>query len=150
MGTRAQFFINDPQDKNKREWLGCVAWDGYPDGDIGEVLDWALSEEQFRERVAEIKQKRDDFCDPEKMDFPFPWKDDLFLTDCTYYWDDESNEVKFTYYHRGFVSLSEYRKGDEDFLDDYDNSDDILPSNISAPSDNNKPLGPDSIMILTQ
>ncbi len=54
MGTRAQFFIGNPSDLASRVWLGCVAFDGYPDGDCGEALVKAKSQEDFTAAVARI------------------------------------------------------------------------------------------------
>jgi hypothetical protein len=142
MGTRAQFFIGDPQDVEGREWLGCVAWDGYPDGDVGDTLKEVTTVEQFRQAITGLMYARDDFCDPATNSFPFPWKDDLFLTDCTYAWYD--NAVQFTYFHRGFMPLKEYLALPDDHEDEHP---DKLLSNVPAPT-SGKPPGPDSIMIL--
>lgn len=145
MGTRAQFFIGNPQDLEGRVWLGCVAWDGYPDGDIGDALKECASEAQFREAIATIAERRDDFCDPATRSFPFPWKDDLYLTDCTYAWFDGA--VQFTYFHRGFVELADYL-ANKSTREAYDEGPEMLPGNVAAPT-SDKPRGPDSIMILS-
>ena len=144
MGTRAQFFIGDPRDLEGRIWLGCVAWDGYPGGDVGEALDGANDDALFLAGVAQLKAERDDFCDPTERSFPFPWKDDLFLTDCTYALFD--GEVQYASFHRGFIPLSRVLSAGE--------SDEIwagiaeLPGNVPAPT-SDLPKGPDSIMILS-
>lgn len=141
MGTRAQFFIGNPSDLEGREWLGCVAWDGYPDGDCGDALKDAKTEAEFRAGVAKIAAARDDFCDPSERSFPFPWKDDLYLTDCTYAWF--AGAPQFTYFHRGFSPLPEFLARETD-----DDGPDTLPSNVAAPV-SAKPPGPDSIMIVS-
>jgi len=145
MGTRAQFFIGDPRNIETREWLGTVAWDGYPDGDIGEILLGANTERKFRNRIKKIANNRDDFCDPQKYDFPFPWKNDLFLTDCTYAFFD--GDVQFTYYHHGFEPLTKYLKDDE-FRENYFKVEDALSHHVPAPVGAGRQGGPDSILIL--
>lgn len=136
MGTRAQFFIGDPRDVVNRKWLGTLAWDGYPEGDC-KVLAKCKTESAFRLAVAKLARKRDDFCDPQTNSFPFPWNDDLFLTDCTYAFFDKA--VQYASYHNGFVPASEWG-GDPDTWPE-------LPHNTPAPIGDGPP-GPDSIMIL--
>ena len=82
MGTRAAFFVGDPRDIKGREWLGCVDWDGYPEG-VG-LVPMAAHEAEYRAAVAKLREERDDFTGPEGDRFPFPWTDNLFLTDCVY------------------------------------------------------------------
>ncbi|WP_332690025.1 hypothetical protein [Devosia sp.] len=144
MGTRAQFFIGNPMDLETREWLGCVAWDGYPDGDCGGLAK-ASSEVGFRALVADLKAKRDDFCDPAERSFPFPWRNDLFLTDYTYALFDGA--VQMTCFHRGFIPLSEYLKG-EAVANAYHDGAERLPSNVPAPV-SALPPGPDSIIVIS-
>jgi len=98
MGTRAAFFVGDPRDINDREWLGCVNFDGYPDG-VGQVPH-AKTEDEFRLAVAAERSERKDFTDPKDDYFPFPWQDDLFLTDCVYAFFD--GKVWLSWFHRGF------------------------------------------------
>ena len=145
MGTRAQFFIGDPQDVSGREWLGCVAWDGYPSGDVGDLLKDVVSEGQFREAIDMLAEKRDDFCDPSKHSFPFPWRDDLFLTDVTYAWFGRS--VQVTWFHRGFIPLAAYLAGSDEEREAYHEGPESLPGNVAAPISEG-PKGPDSIMII--
>jgi hypothetical protein len=146
MGTRAQFFVGDPRDVNGREWLGCVAWDGYPDGDCGEALKTAATEAEFRAGIASLAAKRDDFCDPATRSFPFPWRNDVFLTDCTYAWFDGA--VRYTSFHRGFVSLAAYLGFSDDEAEAYHSQPEQLTRDVAAPITGGPP-GPDSIMILT-
>ncbi len=143
MGTRAQFFIGNPQDIEGREWLGTVAWDGYPNGDCGDAVRGSKTADEFRAGVAKIAKEREDFGDPDRNSFPFPWRDDLFRTDVTFAFFD--GEVKATYYHAGFRPL-EFFYGEDggEYGDDHQ---DELPSNVPAPS-STKPRGPDSIMII--
>lgn len=148
MGTRASFFIGDPQDMDGREWLGCIAWDGYPDGDCA-VLALATSADEFRAAVAALAASRDDFCDPAKHGFPFPWEDDLFLTDYTYAFF--GGAVQCTCFHSGFAPmaafLAEGAEG-EAFHEEYGKRGDTLPANVKAPAQYDR-KAPDSIIIIT-
>lgn len=146
MGTRAQFFIGNPSDLETRIWLGAVAWDGYPDGDIGDAFKGVTSVHEFREAIDKIALQRNDYCDPDKRSFPFPWKDDLYLTDCTYAWFEDA--VQFTYFHSGFMPLEEYLGLTDEQREEIDDREDQLPDNVPAPT-SALPPGPDSIMIFT-
>lgn len=145
MGTRASFFVGDPSDTASRFWLGCVAFDGYPSGDCGQELVKARTQEEFIGAVSNINAVRDDFTDAAQNSFPFPWKDDLYLTDYTYAFFD--GRVQVTCFHGGWRDLT----GDlvagksNPWPDDVE---DELPGDIPAPSGEGPP-GPDSIMIIT-
>lgn len=82
MGTRADFYdgLDGPED-----WLGSVAWDGYPGGVPDEVR-LAEDRETFREAVAEFLADRDDGTTPERG-WPWPWEDSR-TTDYAYAWQD--------------------------------------------------------------
>ncbi|HET6610148.1 MAG TPA: hypothetical protein VFG62_26020 [Rhodopila sp.] len=147
MGTRAQFFIGDPQDIQGRVWLGTVGWDGYPDGDMAPLADCS-TEQRFREVLNDIVSKRRDYCDPNTNDFPFPWKDDLFLTDCTYAFRDGA--VYFNYFHSRPMPMAEYLGMTEEQLEAYREGGDFLPRNVLAPLNVGAPPGPDSIMFITE
>ena len=123
--------------------LGCVAWDGHPDGDCGQTLRNVTNPEAFRDAVLKIKASRDDFTDPDKHSFPFPWHDDLFLTDVTYAWFDGA--VRATCFHAGWRPLELFFNKNAKPYDD--NAADELPRNVLSPSGNG-PSGPDSIMIV--
>lgn len=144
MGTRAQFFIGDPSDASARQWLGCVAWDGYPDGDVGKALRGAVDEGAFKARVGLLQTAREDFCDPAKHSFPFPWTDDLYLTDFTYAFFD--GRVQVTCYHGGWRDLARVMNAEKD--DEIWSDVDELPGDVPAP-DGDGPKGPDSIMFVT-
>lgn len=143
MGTRAQFFIGNPSDVANRDWLGCTAWDGYPDGYCGKAFANVETAEQFMAAVDGLKT-RDDFCDPMNNSFPFPWRNDLYLTDYTYAFFDGRMQV--TCYHGGWRDLRAVLAADDD-AEVYDGPDE-LPGNVPAP-DAKGPAGPDSIIIIT-
>lgn len=73
------------------EWIGSVAFDGYPEGFEStpeEIqLITAQSESEFRAAFAEVTSKRDDATLPENG-WPWPWEDSL-LTDFAYVFDCE-------------------------------------------------------------
>lgn len=70
MGTRADFYVGrGPQ----AEWLGSIAWDGYPEGIAADVLK-ARTENAFRSAVTAFIAGRDDGTKPE-MGWPWPWND---------------------------------------------------------------------------
>lgn len=69
MGTRADFYVG--QGKNA-EWLGSIAWDGYPTGEPREVIK-ATSEQQFRNEVAALLASTDHGTRPEQG-WPWPWE----------------------------------------------------------------------------
>lgn len=82
MGTRADFYLGRGQ---SAEWLGSIAWDGYPSAIDDQVL-FAVSPESFREQVAAFLSGRDDATTPD-MGWPWPW-DDSGTTDYAYAFDD--------------------------------------------------------------
>lgn len=146
MGTRAQFFVGDPEKLTERKWLGCVAWDGYPDSFPG--LAPCKTEEEFTAAVRAIALTRDDFCDPAKHGFPFPWTKNLFLTDYTYALI--GSHVLMTRFDRGWISLTDYLR-DAKTRNSYDAGDlDSLPDNVPAPTEKWDRSAPDSIMIISR
>lgn len=146
MGTRAQFFIGNPHTGlDGRKWLGCIAFDGYPDGDCS-TLNGSHNEDDFERRVKTLAGTRDDWCDPVKHGFPFPWTDDLFLTDYTYAFFDGA--VYMTNFHSGWIRLEDFL-GDQAAAEAYDIEPDRLPSDVPAPTVVQDTSAPDSIMILT-
>jgi hypothetical protein len=82
MGTRADFYVGRGRDA---EWLGSIAWDGYPDAMTGNLLQ-ATTPGMFRTEVAAFLAERDDATTPE-MGWPWPWEDSN-LTDYAYAFDD--------------------------------------------------------------
>lgn len=107
MGTRADFYVGRGK---QAEWLGSIAWDGYPDGitPSGDELmppsvpgagqeykriDWpagahlfdATTELEFRARVVRFFLHREDVTLPEQG-WPWPWEDSS-TTDYAYAFD---------------------------------------------------------------
>jgi hypothetical protein len=81
MGTRADFYVGRGE---KAEWLGSIAWDGYPDGITPNVLA-ATTEDEFRAVVKDFATTREDWTAPE-MGWPWPW-DTSHTTDYAYAFD---------------------------------------------------------------
>lgn len=142
MGTRAAFFIGDARDLENREFLGTVAWDGYPDGDCS-TLAKATSPEEFKQLLKELDAARakdsngSDFAGPEGG-FPSPWTDDLFLTDFVYCFFNEATH--FSCFGRDWVKLGEERY--------HDKPKDPSFKNVAAPGGYWDQSKPDSIMII--
>jgi len=83
MGTRADFYIGRGE---KAEWLGSIAFDGYPDGISKDKSVFNIaSESGFRELVAQILQSRNDATLP-SQGWPWPWEDSR-TTDYAYAFD---------------------------------------------------------------
>jgi len=106
MGTRADFYVGRGM---YAEWLGSIGLDGYPDGisltdkerekilpgievhthknfPTGEHLFDSSTEEQYRQRVSQFFENRDDVSLP-AMGWPWPWEDSQ-TTDYAYAFDD--------------------------------------------------------------
>lgn len=127
MGTRAAFWLGDPRDLENREWLGCLHWDGFPDRFA--ILQKASTAELFREAVYGIFDEDGDAWKPPEK-WPYPWDDDIFLTDFTYAFFGGATYV--TCFHHGFETLSQTLEADRE-EDDYDQSDDPTLLNVPAP-----------------
>jgi hypothetical protein len=104
MGTRADFYVGRGE---QAEWLGSIAWDGYPDGisltsaeretrfgiSTAKHYDWpngehlfdAATELEFRERVRQFFANREDITLPEQG-WPWPWETS-HTTDYSYAFD---------------------------------------------------------------
>ena len=90
MGTRADFYIGRGK---SAEWLGSIAWDGYPSGiqpkdsefaKDAHLFDSATADE-FKERLEMFFAGREDVTRPERG-WPWPW-DDSKTTDYAYCFD---------------------------------------------------------------
>lgn len=145
MATRAAFWIGDPRNIENREWVGCVAYDGDPDS--FESLAYVDSETKFREFVNGLHE-RDDFSDPNKGGWPFPWNSDVFLTDFTYTFFD--GEVKATAFYHGFIPFQKLLElnttASDDEIDAYTDHEEYTLHNVPSCCEYDKSQ-PDSIII---
>jgi hypothetical protein len=85
MGTRADFYVGRGE---SAEWLGSIAWDGYPCGVAltGKSVFTAAGEADYRKAVAEFLASEDSATLPE-MGWPWPWNDSG-TTDYAYAFED--------------------------------------------------------------
>lgn len=81
MGTRADFYIGRGE---HAEWLGSIAWDGYPEG-IPQNIKEAVDANSFRLNVTDFLVAREDATLPEDG-WPWPWNDSQ-TTDYAYAFD---------------------------------------------------------------
>lgn len=81
MGTRADFYVGRGQDA---EWIGSIAWDGYPEGIPDEIKE-PRDEKEYRVSVGLFISGRDDGTLPE-MGWPWPWQTS-HTTDYAYAFD---------------------------------------------------------------
>jgi hypothetical protein len=100
MGTRADFYIGRGE---SAEWLGSIAWDGYPDGMEPELVS-AETEDAFKTALAAFASKRDDWTKPEQG-WPWPWETSR-TTDYAYAFDE--GKVWASCFGRGWQSAAEY------------------------------------------
>jgi hypothetical protein len=82
MGTRADFYVGRGENA---EWLGSIAYDGYPDGPRAVAILGSTNEASFRDRVI-AAVAHDDGTKPEDG-WPWPW-DTSHTTDYAYAFDD--------------------------------------------------------------
>lgn len=82
MGTRADFYVGRGK---SAEWLGSIAWDGYPKGIDKQLLD-CTGEAAYRHAVKAFLTKNDGIL-PE-AGWPWPWEDS-FTTDYAYAFENE-------------------------------------------------------------
>jgi len=85
MGTRADFYIG--RGKNA-QWLGSIAFDGYPDGNPRPLLNVVI-EQKYREQVAAILDDAKSGATKPEHGWPWPWKDSN-TTDFAYAFDEGS------------------------------------------------------------
>lgn len=90
MGTRADFYVGR---REKAEWLGSIAWDGYPDGIFGtdfpkSVPAVPLHETEWRNSITAFLAQRDDATLP-RQGWPWPWENSQ-TTDYAYAYDEGS------------------------------------------------------------
>ena len=101
MGTRGSFWVGDPR-KPDAEWLGCIAWDAHA-SNFPEMAT-IDSEEGWRAFVGTLSDRKD-FADPKRGGWPFPWADDIFLTDQTYAFID--GRVMGATFYTGLVPVAD-------------------------------------------
>lgn len=106
MGTRADFYVKTTAEL---EWLGSIAWDGYPDGIEASVLE-ADTDATFRAAVAKFFADRDDVTLPERG-WPWPWNNSD-TTDYAYVFADGVGVVHKNY--RAEIVRSAIRDGEND------------------------------------
>lgn len=70
MGTRADFYIKQ---ESQLQWLGSIAWDGYPMGIDQSILE-STTDEQYQSTLQTFLSQRNDHTRPEQG-YPWPWKD---------------------------------------------------------------------------
>jgi len=99
MGTRADFYVGKGKDA---EWLGSIAYDGYPDG-IPDDVKGSMTEQQYRDAVAAMIAGREDGTTPEQG-WPWPW-DDSNTTNYAYSFD--KGEVSYCGYGKKWFSVWE-------------------------------------------
>jgi len=85
MGTRADFYTRNEKSETKMDWLGSIAWDGYPDG-IEQPLLKAKTEKSFKKALSNFFKDRTDVTLP-KDGWPWPW-DDSRTTDYAYIFEN--------------------------------------------------------------
>lgn len=107
MGTRADFYVGRGADA---EWVGSVAFDGYPDnGDYTFI--WASADERdFRGAVGAVIAARDDGTFPEHG-WPWPWEDS-HTTDWAYAFD--GGAVWASAFGRPWIKVADYLALDAD------------------------------------
>lgn len=105
MGTRADFYVGRGE---HAEWIGSIAYDGYPDGIARCALN-AKSEDVFRREVGELIQNCSHGTTPDQG-WPWPW-DDSRTTDYAYAFDDGA--VLMSAYGRRWVLVTRDDLGDD-------------------------------------
>ncbi len=127
MGTRADFYIGRGP---KAEWIGSIAYDGYPDGIIpkseerepwpgdykdepwptGEHLFDSKTADEFRSRLERYFMRRHDVTLPEQG-WPWPWNNSN-TSDFAYAFDD--GKVYVTCFGHGWSEIGEYDPDSDD------------------------------------
>lgn len=90
MGTRADFYVGRGKDA---EWIGSIAWDGYPGGITPKDKPWRVgghlfqskTAATFRKRLAAFFDGREDVTMPDHG-WPWPWENS-HTTDYSYAFD---------------------------------------------------------------
>lgn len=107
MGTRADFYVGRGENA---EWLGSVAYDGYPSGFWKKPYPIEWTEGEWRAWVAKLMAERDDATTPD-MGWPWPWEDSR-TTDYAYAFDADT--VWASPFGRSWLPLHVEAEHDED------------------------------------
>lgn len=97
MGTRADFYVGIGADA---EWLGSVAWDGYPDGPWAEITlsnpspvpNSPMSEGTFRANIERVLSQSASATRP-AQGWPWPWETSG-TTDFAYWFNPKTGAVE--------------------------------------------------------
>lgn len=112
MGTRADFYVGRGE---SAEWLGSIAWDGYPEGIDNAVLS-PMDERDYRVEVNAFLFREDGTLP--KDGWPWPWNDSQ-TTDYAYAFEDGSVFAS-NYGHKWFkvdINAETYGQDDDDESD---------------------------------
>ena len=101
MGTRADFYVGRGEDA---EWLGSIAYDGYPEGHPSQLDGNASEEAHYREDVVELLGSVDHASLPDRG-WPWPWEDSA-TTDYAYAWED--GRVWISNFGQSWISWDDY------------------------------------------
>lgn len=133
MGTRADFYIGKRSDLQNVEWLGSIAWDGYPDGNPSLLnrtehlesqyigyghSDFSIEEYEnnYMKNLMDLqKECHDEFTTPENG-WPWPW-DSSRTTDYAYLFDREDGKVYISGFGSEFYTFEQSE--DEDFMEEF-------------------------------
>lgn len=109
MGTRADFYISRDGGITSSDWIGSIAYDGYPDGIPSKILS-ATTEDDFKLAcLSEINGREDGTF--ASMGWPWPW-DDSCTTDYAYVFCIDCGVV--VAYNWGVPMLDMHFVGDDD------------------------------------
>ncbi len=95
MGTRADFYIQHNSKLSKEDWIGSLAWGGYPAG-LPDAIMKATDAPTFRHAVTEFAQGRTDFTSADEG-WPWPW-DSSRMTDYAYVFLPHAATVGINYW----------------------------------------------------
>ena len=118
MGTRADFYIKSKKLLQQGDWIGSIAWDGYPSA-IPINIKKAKTELDFRMAIKRFFKKRDDVTLP-KDGWPWPWNDSG-TTDYTYTFNIKTKKVTWKSFDHNtkfpdMTSIKNVQKGNKSGL----------------------------------
>lgn len=97
MGTRADFYVKEERELKQEDWLGSIAWDGYPSG-IPNSIKKAKTVKAYIKAVREFLLGRDDATFPTNG-WPWPWETSA-TTDLTYIFFKKSRKVSWRWFDK--------------------------------------------------